>query len=217
MSESVSQSFLRHPFTTLLGSQGNVKVLRVLARHGGPLSVSRLTAETRMTGPGVRAVLETLVARHIVRALGSGRSRLYEVRSDHPLSAALSALFEAEDGRWQQILQGLRQAIRGDDRIQAAWLYGSVARGEDGPDSDVDVLVVTGKGLVERVAEDVRERMRHLGRTHELAVSVVVHTPHELAGLAARDDAWWANVRQDGRVLIGPPANQFVVSGGRPR
>lgn len=36
----------------------------------------------------------------------------------------------------------LRTALRADDRVAAAWLFGSEARGEARPDSDIDVGVL---------------------------------------------------------------------------
>ena len=42
-----------------------------------------------------------------------------------------------------------------DGAVSAAWLYGSVVRGEDAPDSDVDIaLVVRSQAVADQVGMD---------------------------------------------------------------
>lgn len=40
-----------------------------------------------------------------------------------------------------QMLYPLIQAYLQDQPVEKAWLFGSCSRGEDGPDSDVDIMV----------------------------------------------------------------------------
>jgi predicted nucleotidyltransferase len=47
-------------------------------------------------------------------------------------------------GHWQ-LLSALRRALRTEPNVRLAVLYGSVARGDDTPDSDVDLLVSLGE------------------------------------------------------------------------
>ena len=57
--------------------------------------------------------------------------------------------------RWREraeLLRRIEQGIRRDCRVRAAWLTGSVARGEDDALSDLDIFVV--------VADDAHSRFR---------------------------------------------------------
>lgn len=59
-------------------------------------------------------------------------------------------------GRYGKALMDFRDRVVKElgDRIDAIVVYGSVARGEDREDSDIDVLVVgRGKGIRSRVSE----------------------------------------------------------------
>jgi predicted nucleotidyltransferase/plasmid maintenance system antidote protein VapI len=42
-----------------------------------------------------------------------------------------------------KIIQQLEQVIKGFKKIQKAWIYGSFARGDDGPKSDIDIAFQT--------------------------------------------------------------------------
>jgi predicted nucleotidyltransferase len=41
------------------------------------------------------------------------------------------------------LIQQLEQGIKGFQKIQKAWIYGSFARGDDGPKSDIDIALQT--------------------------------------------------------------------------
>jgi len=83
--------------------------------------------------------------------------------------------------------------------VRAAWLYGSVARGEDTPSSDLDIaLLVAGSA----VADQVREDLMPLEDAQRLRISVTALTPRELAALPEHD-RWWSDVVRDARVLKG--------------
>lgn len=72
---------------------------------------------------------------------------------------------------------GLEEALRGRlvDRVESAWLFGSLARGDYGPDSDIDLLLVTEttEPFTRRPAlfDDLYERFP--------ALDALVYTPRE--------------------------------------
>jgi DNA-binding transcriptional ArsR family regulator len=137
------QSTLRYPLSAILGTEGNLRVLRELARHGGELSAPSLVARTMLAPASVHQSLLALEALEIVARLGSGRVHLYRMRESHPIAPALKALFRDEEARFDAILAALRAAAAGSgEDIAAVWLYGSVARGDDKPTSDVDIVVI---------------------------------------------------------------------------
>jgi predicted nucleotidyltransferase len=43
------------------------------------------------------------------------------------------------------ITSSIKAVLKLDGRVEGAWLFGSIARGEAGPDSDVDVMVELNK------------------------------------------------------------------------
>ena len=197
-SASQTQSHLRFPLTALLGSAGNVRMLRVL--EGAPQSAPELARLAGLSPPGARLVLDALVRLQLVRAHGSGRSRLYALNEAHPFAAALESLFRRERERWDQLLDEIVQIFaRRGSAVRAAWLYGSVARGEDGADSDLDLALLVS---FSSVADQIREDLMPLEDRQHIRISVTALTPAELSALPD-DDRWWCELVRDARVLKG--------------
>ena len=214
MQISTRQSHLRLPLTRLLASAGHVRVLRALMTYGAPLSVAQLAADSGLTTRGARFVLDSLVSQGVVSVLGQPRSQLYTVATRHPLAAALKALFEEERARWTALQDDLRDGLAAQEDIGAAWLHGSVARGEDEPGSDVDIVLVLNEGTLD-AAQRVRDELQALGDRLNLHFSTVVLTPAELA-LLRQDDPWWSNVTRDAKVLKGGSPGQEAARHARP-
>ena len=97
------------------------------------------------------------------------------------------------------MLAALSRALRTESNVRLAVLYGSVTRGDDGPDSDVDVLVHL-RDDTGRAALGLADRLEHaLGRPVDLArlARVQVGAPllllrvlEEGRVLADRDGVW---------------------------
>jgi predicted nucleotidyltransferase len=198
---SQAQSHVRYPLTSILGSAGNVRVLRALASGESPQSAPQLAQLTGLTPQGARLVLTTLAGQQLVKVHGSGRAQLYALNQSHPFASALVALFQEEQQRWEQLLTAIRETLGQRGRgVRAAWLYGSVARGEDTPRSDLDIALLVG---TQDVADQIREDLMPIEDKQRVHISVTALTPKELVALPD-DDPWWSEVVRDARVLKGP-------------
>src|SRR5258708_3294143 len=94
------QSNFRYPLSRILSSEGAVRVLRELMRHGGELAIPRLAEASKLNQQTVRNVLHGDLARtRIVESVGQGRSTLYRVRPVHPLHHVLCQLFPADNAQ----------------------------------------------------------------------------------------------------------------------
>ena len=211
MAQTTLQSHLRFPLDGILGNTGNVRVLRALCAHGGALSTTQLASATRMTPQGVRLVLDGLQAHDIIEVLGQGRSQLYQRRSEHPWAAPLQTLFQTERQQWEDLLTAVRQALEENDAVVAAWLYGSVARGEDRPQSDVDFAVLLKSPAAEPTVRNSFELLEH---QLYAKFSVVCITEADLKGGKVGPD-WWAKVLREGLQLKGKPRTASDVPASR--
>lgn len=91
------------------------------------------------------------------------------------------------------LLSGLRRALRTEPNVKLAVLYGSFARGEADPDSDVDVLVELVRDDAPRAAALRRRLELVVGREVGLARLPVVESGSPLL---------LAEVLKEGRVLV---------------
>jgi predicted nucleotidyltransferase len=169
--------------------------------YGAPLGAAQLAADAGLTTRGTRLVLDSLISQGMISVHGQPRSQVFTVAAQHPLAHALKTLFDEERKRWDALQATLREGLAAEKNVRSAWLYGSVARGEDEPRSDVDIALVTSRGGLD-VTERVREAIQVLGDRLQLHFSAVVLTPAEVAKIP-QDDHWWAEMTQDAKVLKG--------------
>lgn len=84
------------------------------------------------------------------------------------------------------------------NRVEQVVLFGSVARGEDRPESDIDILVVTRDtswSFRKALAGDAAEVLMREG----VYISAKPVSPDKLA--KAGETLFWRNVRREGLVL----------------
>lgn len=207
-------SHARQPFDAVFGSIAGVRIMRVLVGHGGALSVRRIADDTHLTPKGVRDALQSLEHAGVVEALGSGRSRLFAVSHGHPLTPALHTLFESECRRYKDILEAVKRAAA-VDHVVAVWLFGSVARSEDGINSDTDIAVVIDAPPAEasRIADGIRDSLFADSKRLGFEPSVVSLTLAEIRAMKDGRSALWADLRRDARVLMGAHPDRLEADG----
>jgi predicted nucleotidyltransferase len=209
MQPAKTQSHLRFPLTRLLANGGSVRVLRAMMLYGAPLSASQIAQDTGLTPQGVRLTLNSLAGQQVVTLLGSSRSQLFEINARHPLTSALKRLFKEEQEHWESIMQSLQSAFRKIANIEAAWYYGSVARAEDGPESDLDIAIIVTGGSVDDTVESVRLALRELEDSSAVNCSVVGVALGDVPALA-RENTWWQAVARDAKVIKGATPAQLA-------
>jgi predicted nucleotidyltransferase len=193
MARSSLQSALRFPLTAVLGTEANVRVLRELARHGGELSAPSLVARSRLAQSSVREALMALETVRVVEPIGSGRARLFRLNSSHPLTSALSALFEAEEERFNAVLEAIGAAAEtcGPGIIIAVWIYGSVARGEDNASSDLDIALVSTPDLLQQAENAMQDALHEAAERLAFTPSLLALDTNDVLRLSRENDPWW--------------------------
>ncbi|WP_372399786.1 nucleotidyltransferase domain-containing protein [Azospirillum sp. HJ39] len=95
-----------------------------------------------------------------------------------------------------------------------AGLYGSVARGEDRPDSDLDVAVVAVEEGLEKAVGAVRDALHPAGETLGFSPSVVGLGTGDVERLAWENDPWWTGVAADALAVFGPRPDEIERPSG---
>jgi hypothetical protein len=95
---------------------------------------------------GVRRCLERLVAVGIVLERSAGNALLYRLNRDHLAAPLIEALATLR----LQLFERLRETVAAwEIRPTLAAVFGSVARGDGGTDSDLDIFLVRPTGIGE--------------------------------------------------------------------
>ncbi|WP_188743690.1 nucleotidyltransferase domain-containing protein [Agromyces bauzanensis] len=147
-------------------------------------------------------MLDELVALGLVDMQKVGPANAYTLNRGHILWDPIEKILASRAVVASAVEDTIREVTVGV--VVSAAIYGSMARGEAGPDSDVDVIVVWEDGAAEDqrdgVLEALEERVRRLtgNRAQILAV-----TRAELARLVEHDDPLIASIRRDGTTVTG--------------
>lgn len=200
------QSTFQQPLDEILGTVSCVRILRELTLHGHPLSASDLAERTSLSKPSVGEALARLVRLNAVETVGTGRYVQYRLRDSHFLAQPLQDLFRREEGRRKRVFEALREmAERAEPSPKAVWVYGSIARGEDRPGSDLDLVVVAPtSGDRQTLGDVVRDALADLEDRWDLPpCSVVVVTEREVREGVDAEEEFFLRLRDDAVPVFG--------------
>lgn len=177
----------------------------MLANTSNELTGSTIAALTdgRVSQTGASKALRRLVASGLVEARPAGSAILYRLNHDHLAAPAIMELATMTDA----LIRRLQDLVAGWELQPAAIaLFGSSARGDSGPDSDIDLLVVradntpaeesTWLDQVDGLSEAVR---KWTGNTCE----ILEYSRSEMASLVASGDGLVDNLRNDAISIVG--------------
>lgn len=109
---SIEQNTFRYPLNSILGTEAQIRLLRVmLTEVNGPISIVDAAERADLTPLGARKAMKRLADAGFVRAIGGGRKQQYEISINDTLVQAVAALFSAETDRFEYILSSVRKCI----------------------------------------------------------------------------------------------------------
>jgi len=164
----------------LFGSRPTEVHLRELVRRSG-LSIGTVQQELRR-----------LTRIGLVVAWKDGNRVYYRANPGHPLHAELRSLVLKTDG-----LAGVLEGALEDKHILSAFVFGSVARGEAGAESDVDLMVIGAIGL-RRVAQLLSGVAEKVGRE----INPHILTPDEFKLRRRRRDRFLSSVLASPKLFV---------------
>jgi hypothetical protein len=187
---------------TLLGTEANVRIIRVLTEEGVSLSASEIARRAQLGLAGVGTAVAALVDVGIVERVGSGTRSPVRMRPDHPLAPSLAALFRQERAYLNEIVEQLRTAAARVEPIpQSLWIQGSVARGMDRFGDPVVVGALAGAAAIDQVRDQLELSVEKIERTCDVTIEVLVRSIADLRAMSP-------NELDELRVvipLLGPP------------
>lgn len=198
-----------------LGSTAKIRILRALLPLTSPVSGAELRSLSGVrSAGGMWTALGELTELGLLQRDVSRRIRFFRINRDHDLVEPLRALFDAESRR----LAGLREALEGilrggavREHTLSIIVFGSNARGDARPGSDLDLLVVTQTGpQVERVLEVLIDAIPTVQHRFGLRLSPLVLEKARVQERYRDGDPLMQNVLSDGRTLYGTHFHEMV-------
>ena len=106
------QNLLIHPLNELLGTEANVRLLRILANDvEGSLTASDAAERAGITPQGAFKALKRLIRSGFIIQIGGGRKRQYALRRNDKLVKALLDLFQTEANCYNLLIESIKKKI----------------------------------------------------------------------------------------------------------
>lgn len=167
---------------TILGTQANVSILRVLTQASSPLGQSEASRRAGLTRQGGLNAIDRLFQAGVVEYVGTGSTKQVCLRREHPLASALTRLFETEAWLWEDLLQGIKDGSRSLRRSpKAVWL--ERRRSDDPYREPVVIVLVADSNIVDELAEELKGVLVEVEQTHDVTIEVKARTEADLAAM----------------------------------
>jgi DNA-binding transcriptional ArsR family regulator len=178
-----------------LGAPQRLWYMRELAKH------------LRLSPSSLQRELASLVRGGILLQRHEGRQVYFKAAVDSPISPELHGLILKTVG----LADIVRDALKGlADRIQWAFIYGSVARSEEHSERDVDLMIIGDGGLAE-VSSPIRKAEGRLNR----AVNPTTYTKDEFAGRTKSNNRIVATLMRSKKLFILGDPREFGGAFGK--
>jgi len=163
--------------------------MRELARH------------LRLTPSTLQRELDSLVRGGILRQRREGKHVYFQPATDSPIFEELRGLLLKTAGLADVIRKALKPFT---DRIQWAFIYGSLARVEEHAASDVDLMIIGQVGLAE-VSSPLRKAEQRLTR----AVNPTIYTSDQFASKVKSNHQFIAGVLRSKKIFLLGDVREF--------
>src|SRR4030042_4645930 len=173
----------------LLSSRARAEIFRLLFSGAGEeLHVREIERRSGLNDSTLRQELRKLVRLEIVQSRRDSNRVYYRAKTESPLYPEIRNLVLKTSG-----LADVLKSVLMDKRIRVAFVFGSIARGDEKAGSDVDLMVIGQLGLrdlsgllsgiEEKIGREVNPHVFHEAefrkrvRAKEHFVSSVMETP----------------------------------------
>jgi len=169
--------------------------------------MTELARHLNTTPSSLQLELESLVSVGLLLRRQDGRLTYFKANADSPLFRDLRGLLDKTSG----IVPTLKSALtRFDERIELAFLYGSIARGEEHSASDVDLAIV---GTLKQI--DLLPALRKLEARFGREVNVTLFSPEEFRRKLAAEDHFLHSVLKGKTIPLKGTLNELEETASR--
>lgn len=195
---------INDPLDDIFHNKNNVRILRHLVLFPSKVITGRgIARELGMNHATCIRALDSLVDVGAISRKTVGRSSVYEVPDDTVLyKDLLRPLFEKEASLLDDLFSIVSNGVK--QHILSVYVFGSVARGEDTPASDIDLVLILKAGAdKEKVEEVMAENEREAYRLYRIGTNTLLYTCDEFERMKQREHPLAREILSGGKLLYG--------------
>lgn len=204
------------PLDYILGTTAKVRLLRALLPLDSPATGREAERLAGVSHPSAARALDDLAALGVLNRTATQAAHLYRINREHDLVPLLESLFERESARFASLRKEIEAALASADladRVTSVGLFGSSARGEAEPGSDLDLLVLVPDQSDKEAAGGLLGAVSERLRTHYGArASVLVLAVPEAQRRLQEGDPLLQGIVRDSRTLFGTRIQEALAA-----
>ncbi|PKQ27486.1 MAG: hypothetical protein CVT63_07750 [Candidatus Anoxymicrobium japonicum] len=185
----------------ILGSKIKIGILRLLFRTRGLFSGREISRMVGFSPTHTISNLRELEAAGLILRQRAGKTDLYQLNDKNSaIDGVLAPIFDWESNLLAELAEMF--ADRLGAKIVSIRLFGSVARGEEKSDSDVDLLLTLTDGVdIDELEEVIAEIDLDAGRRLGCPVSTVFVTESEYTKKVKSKKGFWKDIPRESKVI----------------
>ena len=185
----------------ILGSRIKIRILRLLFLTRGLFSGREVSRLVGFSPTHTISNLRELEAEGIILRQRVGNTDLYQLNeSNSAVNGVLKPIFNWENNLLSE-LAGVFTTKLGDDLVSIK-LFGSVARGEEEPGSDIDLLLVLRDGVdPDKLEEAIAEADLDAGKKLGCPVSTISVTESEYSRKVKSKRGFWKDIPKESETI----------------
>lgn len=178
----------------LFGSDARVKVLSLfLLNAGSEYYLREIAQKTGLAVRSVQRAVAALVEIEILKREKRGNSVYFVLNSENPIAGDLKAIFLKTVGLGDL----LRNSLSQQNAIEVAFIYGSIAKGDETAASDIDLALIGAISPKDSSAM-LSELEDFVGRE----ISATVFTPKEWAARLESGDHFATTLLREPKIML---------------
>lgn len=174
----------------------------LLDRPEGSFTVTEIAEATKVSKPSVSSFVKELEKIGLVERRKKGRTHLISVNEGSGYHDKLKNLLELDVKPLIQAAEDFAGEIEELEDVASIYLFGSVARGTPGIDSDVDILVVMNSDS-QTTENKVISIKRRFEDKYGLDLSLMFYIKQELLKDLERGNKFVENLKKESKLLEG--------------
>jgi len=204
----------REPLNTILGQLSRVKILRFMVKARVESNGREIAKATGLSHVKCHTALQELASQGFVRMRRSGRSLLYSLEEQNAFfKSALVPLFESERRIFGLLKERILKGISAPKPVSVV-LFGSIARGDALPGSDIDALIIFPDNKnMELAKKEARKLETDITVAFGNRLSQVIMKAGDAARKLKKGGGLIAEIADEGKVIYGKTLSEVERNG----
>lgn len=185
----------------IINSKTKGRILKKLIEQKREMWFEEIAKSTGISFGAVHPALKDLAESRILTVRKVGRTKLYSLNKSHFLFPEIKRLFESETKKPMEAAKEFARKISKKNIVNVI-LFGSLARGEFGEKSDIDILIIY-KGSGGKIKESIYQEAETILKKYDFIVSVTYVKEADAKKRLARLDRFFIKAVEEGKILHG--------------